>query len=270
MDSTVRFYPLAPALMRSAQVAANRQRQRFKLARVRLYTSTVAFQDPIRSAAGSLFANWWKLMKRGIATNKVLSTPDLRQDKPEDASRLHSDNSPEALKNVQPHETSKERPPALSSILAEESDRGAVVLVVSLADGLLADRIIAALPHGDRHRDDLLGQAGVLNSFQAKITMSQVLGIIGSETAEHLSILASMRIICTQSKNNISLRTRELQDVFFLLLGEDAVELVRTATNQEFPRLLFNAVVVYNFEMILGASPAQAKRVFDDMLRDTF
>ncbi len=92
---------LAPALMRSAQVVANRQRQRFKLARVRLHTSTVAFQDTLVSAAGSLFADRRKLTDSDIANTTAASTPDLRQDKSEDASRLHSDDSPEALKKLE-------------------------------------------------------------------------------------------------------------------------------------------------------------------------
>jgi|GEM_PF-7050225 len=261
---------LAPVRLRSAKAVASGQRRRLKLTLANLVSSAGAFQDNVVTTAGTLLAGWHKRIKRDVAGNQVGLTPDAPQDKSKDASKLRSEAPLKPMKDSQTQDLFRERPPALFTILSDESDRGAVVLFGGLAEGLLADRIIEALPEGEKHRDDLLRPGGILSSLPAKVTMGQALGIISAETAQSLNILGIMCDICARSKVNINLCTRELRDVFCLLLWDDAVKLMRTATNKEFPRLLFNSVVTYHFELLLGASPEKAQQVFDEMLRDTF
>jgi len=261
---------LAPARTRSSKAVASRKRSRLKLTLGNLLASAGAFQDKVVTTAHMLLAGWRKPIKRDVAENQMGVTPGEGHDKSKDASTILREAPLNPMKNSQTQELFRERPPALLTILSDESDRGAVVLFGGLAEGLLADRIIEALPEGEKHQDDLLRPGRILSSLQAKVTIGQALGIISAETAQSLNILGIMCDICARSKADIDLCTRELQDAFCLLLGDDAVELVRTATNKEFPRLLFNSVASYHFELLLGSSPEEAQQVFDEMLRDTF
>lgn len=64
---------LVSEAMRSAKVGASRQRQRIKLAQVRFNASTATFQNTFVNAAGSLFSECRKLMKRETGDTMVVS-----------------------------------------------------------------------------------------------------------------------------------------------------------------------------------------------------
>nr|WP_314446338.1 hypothetical protein [uncultured Sphingomonas sp.] len=149
----------------------------------------------------------------------------------------------------------------LPELLRDESDRGAVILVGSFVEDLLADRIIAKLPHGAEHKDELLKIGGVLNSYQAKLIMGQALGVITKDTAEGLEIIRQMRNACAHSRQDINLRTPELLNVFRQLLQDDAAESIKD-TSATMTRAVFNFVAIYYFELLVSG-PTQAERTFE-------
>lgn len=172
-----------------------------------------------------------------------------------------------ALKELHQQGSFKGRPPGLVDMLSDESDRGAVILVGCLVEDLLADRIIEKLPNGEAYRDELLRQGGLFNSFQAKMTMGKVLGIIDTEVADELEILRIMRNACAHSKVDINLRTPQLRDVFSLLIDDEAGEVLRDSTS-ELGRVIFNFIAIYYFELLLGATREMAQAKFEYMFND--
>lgn len=168
------------------------------------------------------------------------------------------------LKALKDFQRSRENRSALPELLTGESDRGAVILVSSLAEDLLADRIIERLPNGEMHREALLRQGGILSSFQDKLVMGQVLEIIEEDTVLELDILRQMRNACAHSRLGITLDTPVLKDAFRLLLGGEASEAV-ARTPPRLTRVIFNFLAVYYFELLGGATREQAQASFDHL-----
>lgn len=75
----------------------------------------------------------------------------------------------------------------------EESDRSAVIIVVSRIDNLLGDIIRNALIPNASEKDDLLDGDNPLSTFSARINLSYRLGLIDAEFASILRTLKKLR-----------------------------------------------------------------------------
>jgi DNA-binding MltR family transcriptional regulator len=76
--------------------------------------------------------------------------------------------------------------------LSEESDRGAVLIGVAVAEDLLG-RIILSYFRDSDEGQRLLHSSGALGAFSAKIKLAQALGLVDRNEAKALEIIAKIR-----------------------------------------------------------------------------
>ncbi len=150
---------------------------------------------------------------------------------------------------------------AMSALLTNESDRGVAVIVGSLVEDALLERIVGKLPGLDKdQRKNLTRSGGVLSSFAARVSMASALGLIDDETAILLDILKAVRNACAHSRRDINFKTPELKAAIGLMLesGDDTEGVFLRSEDDTFLRLVFLLLASYLFDMIGGASKDEA------------
>lgn len=174
-----------------------------------------------------------------------------------------------ALKDYQRGGSFRENYDEVIDVLLDESDRGALILVGGILEDVLAERIIATLPNGRRHRENLLRQGGVLSSFQSKMIFGQALGVLDEATTNSLDIIRMLRNACAHSMREVTLRTPAVAEVLSLVLADEAAEQIKGDVHDSFLRLMLGFVMAFHVERILGKTREQAQAVVDRMAADT-
>ncbi len=109
---------------------------------------------------------------------------------------------------------------AITDMLKSESDRGAVIIMVSFVEDELLERILARFTVTSRtQRKNLIRSGAPLNSLGARMTIAQAMGIIGDDDVFVLEILKGMRNACAHSRHQINFDTPELRDALIMCLG---------------------------------------------------
>lgn len=127
----------------------------------------------------------------------------------------------------------------LADRLAEESERGVVVVFGSATEDLLEDRILQNFVELDRERLKGMKRFGVLNNWANKASLAVALGIINEDDAEVIEFLKTMRNACAHSRLHIDFETPELRNVLRLLLREELGPLLDDLDNKYGVRALF-------------------------------
>ena len=102
----------------------------------------------------------------------------------------------------------------------DESDRGLVVILGSVTEDELQERILQNFVNLDPDRFKSMTRFGVLSGWANKTSLAVGLGIIDESDAEILEIMSVMRNACAHSRLHIDFRTPQLRSVFRMLLGE--------------------------------------------------
>jgi hypothetical protein len=165
----------------------------------------------------------------------------------------------DALGHYQKHGSLRDNPEDVAAMLTDESDRGALIIVGTLVEDLLADMIISKLPSGEAMRKELTRQGGALNTFNDKIAVATALNLIDEETIDALDVLRVMRNACAHSRRNITFRTPELLDGLTLLVEEEAAQFLRQTKNDLFIRAIFSLVAAILFRLLSGGTKEQAQ-----------
>jgi hypothetical protein len=159
----------------------------------------------------------------------------------------------------------------LADRLAEESERGVVVVFGSATEDLLEERILQNFVELDRERLKGMKRFGVLNNWASKASLAVALGIIDEDDAEVVEILKTMRNACAHSRLHIDFETPELRNALRLLLREELSPILDELHNKYGVRALFVQSCSTIWSRIRGATPLpyheQLKVGIAEMLR---
>lgn len=173
----------------------------------------------------------------------------------------------EALGSYQKRGRTEPNIKRLSDILTDESDRGVVVILGSMVEDLLLERLLRHFVSlTPAQKKNLTRGGGLLNSFDHRITLAQSLGLIDQEMVEMLAVLKAMRNACAHSRLDINFTTPELRNALTLLWEGETVPAIETAKVEVFLRFMFVTAVVHTTMIIAGHSEAQAQERVDQMI----
>jgi len=143
----------------------------------------------------------------------------------------------------------------LLNLIAEESDRGAVVIVGSVLEDALLERIIKKLPGlTPPNIKNLIRSGGLLSGFADKMTLAKAQDLIDEDVVGILELIKAMRNACAHSRLPIGFATPALRDVLLLLLHEENAEEIKASTDPLFLRFAFIVVAGYVLMRINGLS----------------
>jgi hypothetical protein len=151
-------------------------------------------------------------------------------------------------------------------VLLEESDRGAILLIGGVLEDVLAEQIIKRLPHGERHRDQLLRLGGVLGSFQDKLTLGAALGVIDDATIDSLDIIRQLRNACAHTTLPTTMKVPAINDVVGLLLDDDHANDIKGDRDENYLRFTLGLVMVFHVERMIGKTAEQAQDVVNRLV----
>ncbi len=155
----------------------------------------------------------------------------------------------------------------LLNLIAEESDRGAVVIVGSAIEDALLKRIIRRLPGiTPAGVKNLIRTGALLGNFANKITLAHAQGLIDEEIVEMLEVFKAMRNASAHSRLPIGFATPALRDVLLLLFHEDNAEELKDSTDPLFLRFAFVVVSGYVLMRISGISQEIAQEFAQGLL----
>ncbi|MCB2046985.1 MAG: hypothetical protein KDE32_02015 [Novosphingobium sp.] len=112
----------------------------------------------------------------------------------------------------------------LAYAVDSESDRGLVVMLGSIIEDMLLERILGTFVElTDWEKKELTRAGGILNNFNHRVVLAYSLGIIDQPTADHLRTMKAMRNACAHSRLPISFDTPELCSAVSLFFAGDGV-----------------------------------------------
>lgn len=157
--------------------------------------------------------------------------------------------------------------PNFGKVLSEESDRGAVIILVSIIDDVLAaalERKMVPLNSDEKAR--LFGFDAPLGSFSARIKMAYALGVIDKDDRDDLNVMRAMRNACAHSRGGLSFDDEVLRHAMALLVtpGEMRVHII----NDEMPfmrKINFMAIIRFLMAKIGGSSSEEAEGYADEL-----
>jgi DNA-binding MltR family transcriptional regulator len=156
---------------------------------------------------------------------------------------------------------------ALEAVLADESDRGFVIILVSYIEDLLAEQILKKLkPLTTGQRKDLFRTGAALGSFTAKVNLAFALGIIDDQRVSELEIFKAMRNACAHSRKNINFNTLELKRALALLIDDSSAKVVETSTNLVAHRAVFLLASSFMLGLIAGEREEDAVTRVGEMI----
>ncbi len=106
----------------------------------------------------------------------------------------------------------------LGQTVDQETDRGAIIILTTAVEDILARRILAEMVplNGDEH-NRMFGPDAPLGSFSSKIKFAYALGLINREAVKICDVLREMRNACAHSGRPISFKNEELRDAFQII-----------------------------------------------------
>lgn len=118
----------------------------------------------------------------------------------------------------------------LAELVVSESDRGTVIIVGSLVEDALSDRIFSALETAFEPMSETLKKTltknGPLRDFGSALLMARALGLLEEDDAELLSIMKAVRNACAHCRQDISFATPALREAVALMFDQEAGEAV--------------------------------------------
>lgn len=161
----------------------------------------------------------------------------------------------------------------MADMLMDESDRGVVVILGSLIEDLLLDRLsesFVTLTPGQMK--NLTRAGGLLSGFDDRINLAQALGIIDDDDTQALKIVKAMRNACAHSRLNIDFKTAELKNALALLFDDETAEVVRASDTGIFLRICYITQFVVLSEIIIGTdvevAQAMGQNLFDSIMAE--
>lgn len=150
---------------------------------------------------------------------------------------------------------------AIGEMLANESDRGVVIILGSFIEDALLDRILEAFPPmSAARRKNLVRSGGPLNSFSARVNLGLALGVLTDEDAAMLDVIKAMRNACAHSRHDISFTTPELRSALLLLFGGESLEVLQNTTNE----VMLNSAFIFVSSYLLGILVGETKEESED------
>jgi hypothetical protein len=144
----------------------------------------------------------------------------------------------------------------MADMLMDESDRGVVVILGSLIEDILLERLWEELDITDeKQRKELTRGGSLLSTFEDKIKLAQAMGVIDAEIAKSLQTMKAMRNACAHSRRHIDLQTPELANVLALLFDGESAEAIRRARTELFNRICYIAQFMVMSDIIRGLEP---------------
>jgi hypothetical protein len=107
--------------------------------------------------------------------------------------------------------------------LANESDRGAVILASTSVEDMLEWAITARLPNlmlDTTARDAMFGSTGSLQTFSSKIAMAYALGVLDKDARRVIDLIREMRNACAHARLPLSFNEAVLRDICRQVVSE--------------------------------------------------
>lgn len=160
----------------------------------------------------------------------------------------------------------------MADIVADESDRGVVVILVSLIEDLLLHRLQEAfVPMSRAQLKNLTRAGGLLSNFDDRINLAHALDIIDEDTVEMLQVMRTMRNACAHSRKRITFDTQELRDALTLLIEDQAApEHFQKTENSTVLRLGFICAWTFVTTRICGKDHDAAQEAAQETLNTAF
>lgn len=157
---------------------------------------------------------------------------------------------------------------AIADLMADESDRGVVVILGSLIEDRLLDCLMRTfIPLSTAEKKNLTRGGGLLSSFDSRIALAHALGVIEPDTVAMLQVVKAMRNACAHSRQDITFMTPELRAALGLLFHEDNAEEIQDAKSEVALRLMFFIATAFIFTVLDGdgttAASARAQHILD-------
>lgn len=162
----------------------------------------------------------------------------------------------------------------MSDLLIDESDRGVVVILGSLLEDLLLERIVLNFVNMDAaQKKNLTRAGGLLSSFDDKINLGFAMGCFDQSMVEMLQTVKAMRNACAHSRLDIGFHTPELRDALSLIFGdeENAAD-IRASDHALTLRLFFIGSFMFLSAVLRGesekASNARVQGLIDHAIEE--
>lgn len=155
------------------------------------------------------------------------------------------------------------------SVLADESDRGAIILVAGILDDILGERITSKLANGHLMHDELLRQGGVAGFFADRMTLALAMGIIDKKAHDDIELLRLLRNKCAHTIGKVSLSIPAFNGVLALLVDPlTADDISADDVTDVYLRNILSFVMVYLIERVLGKTEKQAQETIGSLVKD--
>jgi len=135
----------------------------------------------------------------------------------------------------------------LGDVVMAETDRGAVILLTTAIEDILARRLRKEMVDLSADEDArMFGPDAPLGSFSARIRLAYALGLIDRPVARMCDLLREMRNACAHSGRAVSFKNKELRDVFAAIwsyISDELFDLTGEETDQLLAKLYFAWIV---------------------------
>ncbi|MEZ5734702.1 MAG: hypothetical protein R3E09_02675 [Novosphingobium sp.] len=161
----------------------------------------------------------------------------------------------------------------MADMLTDESDRGVVVLLGSLLEDILFERLTESFVSMSKtQKKELTRGGGPLSSFDQRANVAAALGLIDYSLIEALDVFKAMRNACAHSRHHIDFNTAELRNVMALLFDAETAEDIRNSKLSRALRTAFIAAFLYVSAIVRGhtteAAQAAGDSLIDSMTRE--
>ncbi len=156
-------------------------------------------------------------------------------------------------------------------MMVDESDRGLVIILVSIIDDVLAAQLEGRMRDlSSRMRDRIFGFEGPLGTFSSRMKLAYALEVIDYETYQDLDTMRSMRNACAHSRRDISFENEALRKALDLLFEfEDDPSYSLKDCDPQLCKVHFMAATTYTMSRIGGDSKEEASqksnKVYDEI-----
>lgn len=188
-----------------------------------------------------------------------------------DAAIVQRKNILEALGSYQKRGRIGQDVKKMSDMLVDESDRGVVVILGSLIEDILLERLMRSFVDLEPpQKKNLTRGGGLLSSFDSRITLGQALGLLDDDLAGMLHTMKAMRNACAHSRLDIGFSTPVLRDALSLLFDGENAAAIREGQSPVALRMMFIVAYVFVSAVLRGHSPEEAsakgQRIMDEAL----
>ncbi len=150
--------------------------------------------------------------------------------------------------------------------LAEESDRGVIVVAITLLEDALTAGLRKKLSNFDSAEfDDFVSFNGVAGTFSGRIKLAYGLGIITEEQKKVLDVARELRNACAHSRQAVGFHTPEIMAVFPRLFPGPGSEPPETWAPAQ-ARAMFIQLCAFMAKVIDGTIPSDGSPIAAEAL----